>query len=184
MSPTKRDIIDAIVGEATKRQFTGDRRDGDAPPIDLENFHTEIFRYGAKALRARLSRLSYIELLQVGADGVVFLEEERRFKHAAARRAHSQQQSERARRPRLQPAIYAAACHYRGLGKSAKDAWDAIAKSPYRTNGGEIVEIEGSKLSRSKQTIRVVSPDGRKLRHAIKFSQWRQRYWAAAAKPG
>ena len=58
---TRREIIDAIVCEATKWRegnplFLGDERDGRGPPITLENFAIETFRYGVKALRARLSR--------------------------------------------------------------------------------------------------------------------------------
>src|SRR5262245_24363407 len=61
--PTKTDIVDAIIGEATKGQFTSDKRDGAPPPITLKNFLSQTFRYGAKALRARLSRLTLPELL-------------------------------------------------------------------------------------------------------------------------
>jgi hypothetical protein len=59
---TKQAVIDVIVSEAAKI-FTGDKRDGEAPPITLQNFSTEMFRYGARALRARLSRMPYEVLL-------------------------------------------------------------------------------------------------------------------------
>ena len=49
--------------DATKGLFTGDKRDGEAPPITRQNFHSVILRYGARALRARLSQLSHAELL-------------------------------------------------------------------------------------------------------------------------
>ena len=39
--PTKQAIIDVIVAEVTAKQFTGDMRDGDAPPITLQNFQLE-----------------------------------------------------------------------------------------------------------------------------------------------
>jgi hypothetical protein len=61
---SKKNIVDAIIAEATKRIFTGDKRDGDAPPITLQNFLDESLRFGAKALRARLSRLSRAALLE------------------------------------------------------------------------------------------------------------------------
>jgi hypothetical protein len=35
--PTKRDIIDAIIAEATKGLFTGDKRGGAPPPITISS---------------------------------------------------------------------------------------------------------------------------------------------------
>ena len=63
---TKKQLIDYIVYQATRGRFFGDRRDGRAPPITLQNFTQEMFRCGAKALRARLSGLSYRQVLQEG----------------------------------------------------------------------------------------------------------------------
>ena len=56
-------IVDWIVAKATWGHFKGDKRDGEAPPITIQNFVLESPRYGARALRARLSRLSSAELL-------------------------------------------------------------------------------------------------------------------------
>jgi hypothetical protein len=184
--PTKQDIIDAIVGDATKRQFTGDWRDGDAPLIDLKNFHTESFRYGAKALRARLSRLSYAELWSEldAAERVAFLEEEgMRFERAAGRQAHSRQQSERARKSRLSvrcasAAILEAARHYRSRKVrnrkiQAEEAWREIRRQPYETSAGNRVRIEDDKML-------VRSPEGGQIGRSIKPSQWRNSYWPKA----
>jgi hypothetical protein len=191
--PTKTDIVDAIIGEATKGQFAGDKRDGAPPPITLQNFLSETFRYGAKALRARLSRLTYAELLgelETSAVHVATLQDyvknalaqlERDERHADMR-ARSERQSERAKRPRLQPDMVTAARHCRDQGMNTKEAWDAINKTPFVTDDANIVEIVGS--NRLKQRMRVKSPDGRQQKRSIGFNQWRQRYWSAAAKPG
>jgi hypothetical protein len=193
--PSKTDIVDAIIGEATKFQFTGDKRDGAPPQITLQNFLSEMYRYGAKALRARLSRLTYAELLdelETSAVHVATLQEyvknalaqlERDDRYADMR-ARSERQSEIAKRPRLQLAILAAARYYRDQGMNAGEAWDALYKNPFKTVDGSIVKIEGSKLSRLKQRMRVISPDGRIQKRSIGFNQWRQSYWGAAAKPG
>jgi hypothetical protein len=177
---TKVEIIDAIVAEATKGLFTGDKRDGEAPPITRQNFHPETFRYGARALRARLSQLSHAELLGEAADAAAFGSEldavyeeglqllESGDREAAAQ-ANSQRQSQLALRPRLQPAMLAAARHYRALDVSARRAWCSIKRKPYRT-GGETVLIKGGKMW-------VRSPDGTQKRSGIKFEQWRKRYW-------
>ena len=63
---TKKEIIDYLVREATAGLFFGDGRDIKAPPITLQNFTHEMVRCGAKALRARLSGLSYRQVLQEG----------------------------------------------------------------------------------------------------------------------
>jgi hypothetical protein len=60
---TKKEIIDYIVYEATGRLFFGDGRD---TKIALQNFKLEVFRCGAKTMRARLSGLSYQQVLQEG----------------------------------------------------------------------------------------------------------------------
>jgi hypothetical protein len=62
-SPTNKEIIDWMIAAATLGRFKGDKRDGQAPPIKVQNFTNEmIIRYAAKALRARLSRLPFAEL--------------------------------------------------------------------------------------------------------------------------
>jgi len=191
--PTKTDIVDAIIGEATNGQFTGDKRDGTPPPITRQNFLSEMYRYGAKALRARLSRLTYAELLdelETSAVHVATLQEY--VKNAVAQlerddryadmRARSERQSEIAKRPRLQPAILGAARRCRDRGMTAREAWDALYKTPFETDDGDTVEIEGPKL-RLKQRMRVISRDGRQRKRAISFAQWRKNYWTGT-QPG
>jgi hypothetical protein len=184
---TKVEIIDAIVAEATKGLFTGDKRDGEAAPITRQNFHSEKFRYGARALRARLSRLSPAELLREYFEGTKFdtaLQEYKQREIALmehkdredAAQANSQRQSQHARRPRLQRAILAAARHYRALGMYAKQAWSAIKQKPYEIDG-ETVLIVGSK---GKETMCVQSPDGTQKRSGIKDAQWQKSYWRSA----
>ena len=63
---TKKDIVDLIVAAATNKLFTGDSRDGTAPPITFQNFLDEMMRHGARALRARLSALSFADLVSEG----------------------------------------------------------------------------------------------------------------------
>ena len=71
MAPlTKKQVIDYIVCQATRSLFFGDARDSKAPPITLQNFTQEMFRCGAKALRVRLSGLSYRQVLQEGMAAV------------------------------------------------------------------------------------------------------------------
>jgi len=77
---TKKQLIDYIVYQATRGRFFGDRRDGRAPPITLQNFTQEMFRCGAKALRARLSGLSYRQVLQ---EGMAAIEDVQRMQTAA-----------------------------------------------------------------------------------------------------
>jgi hypothetical protein len=191
---SKRVIIDSIVGHVTNGVFTGDKRDGVPPPITLQSFTTEMHRYGAKALRARLSRLTLTELcaeLKASVEHIAGREEYVKAATAQLKRedrdadmqAHSERQRDLAKRPRLQSAILATARHYRGLGLSAGEAWDAIGKIPFTTDDGHTVEIEGSKLSRLKQRMRVRQADGRQRKRAISFAQWRKSYWTGA-KPG
>jgi hypothetical protein len=93
MAPlTKKTIIDYIVRQATRGQFLGDGRDSKAPPITWQNFSQETLRYGAKALRARLSGLLYRQLLQEGMATVEHVE------HAQAQQIASRGQAERAAR--------------------------------------------------------------------------------------
>jgi hypothetical protein len=83
------------------------------------------------------------------------------------------QQAERAKKPRLQPAILAAAQYYRGDKKMAKEAWDLIKKKPFRTSTGETVRIEGGMM-------RVQLRTGTQRRRGIKEAQWQKSYWPAA----
>jgi hypothetical protein len=187
---TKKEIIDWIIAKAAFI-FMGDKRDGETPPITVQNFFLESGRHGAKALRARLSRLSFDELLgeacavrdylQARPSELARLAEEAKRQETA--REHRQRQAEFARKPRLQPAILAAACHYRGRGKNAGQAWDALAKAPFTTSDGSTVEIVGGK-NRLAQQMRVKSPNGRKEKRPIGFAQWRKHYWSAAGKLG
>jgi hypothetical protein len=189
--PTRAEIIDAIVSEATHElcRFTGDTRDGTAPPIRLENFNIEALRYGAKALRARLSRLSRTQLNAELCEAAVYVRTVKDAVRSAAvslesreREELSRQQRERAQKPRLQPAILAAARHYRAQNKTYKEAWRAIKKKPYAASQGETVQIE---TAGRRESMAVHSRDGRRRRLAISESQWRQGYWrAVASKPG
>jgi hypothetical protein len=74
---TKKEIVDWIVAKATFGMFKGDKRDGEAPPITVQNFSLEAGRYGAKALRARLSRLSFAELLTEGIAALDYVRAQR-----------------------------------------------------------------------------------------------------------
>jgi hypothetical protein len=180
--------IDLIVATATGGQYTGDKRDGKAPPITLENFALERSRYGAKALRARLSRLSLTELEAELSAAAAYVKTtppptsiEELVKASVRYR-----QSELGRRPLWwQEPIEAAARHYRPP-KTAKAAWDAIAKEPYEAEKGETVFIKGDK---PEDMMYVRSRDGRQISRPIGFEQWRQRYWPPAkrrvsAEPG
>ena len=169
--PTKKEIVDLIIAEATYGRFKGDKRDGETPPITIQNFTAEMARYAAKALRARLSRLPRVELLTeaiAAADYVKATREQisennelvERYEQEAATQLLRRRQVELAKRPRLQPAIVTAARHYRVQGMSAREAWDAINKTPFSTNDGETVEIDGSKLSRLEQRMRAILRDG------------------------
>lgn len=184
---TKKMMIDQIVADTTHGRFKGDKRDGEAPPITIQNFSLESGRYGAKALRARLSRLSFDELaaeVLAAFDYVKAISQVGEYAEQIERegvaRELRQRQTELGRRPRLQPDILSAARHYRGQGMIAGEAWDALSKTPFATKDGNTVEIVGSKLARLEQRMRVTSRDGRQRKRPIGFSQWRQRYWPAA----
>jgi hypothetical protein len=155
-----------------------------------------MFRYGAKALRARLSKLSFADLLTeaIAADDYLKARQEQssqilklavRYEREETEVALSQRQAEFAKRPRVKAAIVdaivAAARHYRNQQVNAGEAWDALCKTPFRTEDGYIVKIEGSELSRPEQRLCVISPDGTQPKRPIGFDQWRKRYWAAAA---
>src|SRR6516165_7329850 len=150
-NPTKKEIVDWIVAEATLGRFRGDKRDGEAPPITIQNFTNEmVVRYAAKALRARLSRLSYAELLTEAVAAADYVKAQReqisqsgeraeRLEREATARVLSQRQAELGRRSRLQPAILAAAHHYRQIAKKgAKEAWLAIKHKPYEAADGSV----------------------------------------------
>ena len=102
-----------------------------------------------------------------------YVAEAERTDREATAQALRQRQAELGRRHRLQPAIRAAARHYRRLNLTAKRAWQEIEQSPYVASTGETVVVEGDKL-------RVEARDGTRKRMGIKFAQWQKRYWRAA----
>jgi hypothetical protein len=186
---TKTALIDAIVNEVST--YTGDERDGAAPPITVRNFHEEMFRYGAKELRKRLSRMSLKEVLRERDDKAWFDKEmyergeqltaiQERDDREAWAKAFRQQQAERGRRHGPQPEILEAARHYRARGHTAGEAWDLIKKEPFKSPSGATIRIDGPAHKRLSQTMRVISPDGKQLRCVIRFSNWRQLYWPAS----
>jgi hypothetical protein len=190
MDKRRRLIIDRTIAKATWGRFTGDdERDGKTPPITAENF--SIYRYFAKGLRARWTRLSFAKLrVEARAVRAHFKKPselaqlaERVAREKAARELR-ERQAELGRRSRLQPEILAAARYYRDQGMTTREAWDAIRETPFKTDDGHTVEIEGSASQRLKQRMRVRQADGRQQRRPIRFNQWRQVYWTAAAKPG
>jgi hypothetical protein len=183
--PTKQAIIDAIVTEATASLFAGDNRDSEAPPLTLQNFYPETLRYGAKALRARLSRLSHAELLnelQASAAHVVSLQQFAEESFAGLERSDrearvqelSRQQAERGRKHGLQPLILAAARYYRGLGKTAKQAWYDIGQAPFMENAATVAIDKGS------EKMHAWSQSKGQKRRGIGFKQWHSTYWSAA----
>jgi hypothetical protein len=89
---TKKQVIDYIVLGAACGVFFGDGRDSKAPPTGLQSCTEEVYRRGAKALRARLSRLSYRQVLQ---EGIAVVEHRKR---AEAQGLASLGQYERAKR--------------------------------------------------------------------------------------
>jgi hypothetical protein len=182
---TRRDIADLIIAQAIKR-FKGDKRDGDPHPITVQNFHEESYRLGAKALRARLRRLSFQALVEEGVKALDYAEGQQeqlqqhialgeRYQREEALQALRERQAELGRKHALQPTILAAAHHYRGLAMNAKQAWHAIKREPYQTSHGETVMIEDDKMQvRSRARTQRRSP--------IKFAQWQKRYWVAAKR--
>jgi hypothetical protein len=187
---TKR-LIDWIVRKVVFfGMFTGDNRDGKSPRITVENFSIEQGRYGARAYRAQLSRLSPTELWAEARTVAAYYKAPpgelnklaARQKREEAAQAHRERQAKLAKRPRLDPAvsaaIAAAARHYRTPRMTAARAWDALYNAPFKTGDGCIVRIEGPSGNRVKQQLRVIS-DGKQLGHAIRFRQWRK-YWTSA----
>jgi hypothetical protein len=184
---SRKEIVDIVIREATYGLFVGDRRDGDAPPITLQNFTNEMIRYGARALRARLSRLPDVSLLSEATAALehdaarqkqlqVNAEEGERLQSEDEMRVIRGRLAEYGRRHGVQPAILAAAHHYRGRSSmSAKVAWRAIKQNPFKTDG-ETVIIEGDG---DNEIMRVKAQRG-KQRNGIKQPQWQKRYWPTA----
>jgi hypothetical protein len=175
---SKHQIIDLIISKAALGLFTGDKRDGKTPPITFQNFSDEKYRLAAKALRARLSDLSRAELLAEARAALKYHNMRLEWNAQYFARERRERQAELGRRPRLQPAILAAARYYRscqaqGRKMYAGEAWRAIQKAPYRTSDGEIVIVDDNEL-------RVQSRDRTQRRSPIKFAQWQKRYWVAA----
>jgi len=149
---TKKGIVDRMIAAASNSLFTGDNRDGQAPPITPENFVLEQARYAARALRARLKKLSLDELtieLVRYAKYLRLNEEELqqirlrsdRLEDERKRREHSEQQPERGRRHKLQPEILEAACHLRCDRRSAQQAWNYIRTNPFQAENGATVTV-------------------------------------------
>jgi hypothetical protein len=171
---TKHDIIDLIISRATHGLFTCDKLDGKAPPITFENFRDEAFRRGAKALRARLSRLPATDLLNEATAALDLHEARREWISQKLAQERRERQAERGRRHGLQPAILAAARHYRlGRKMQAGKAWSTIKKEPYQTSDGDTVMIEGD-------VMWVRSRAGTQKRSRIKIAHWQKLYWGAA----
>jgi hypothetical protein len=188
--PTKQALIDAIVIKVTS--FTGDKRDGDVPPIKVENYHELIFQRSARAFRAHLSRMSYADLLREDEAAAAYVAWLKAYKENALaqqerddREGERQKQAERGRRRDLQPELLEAAHDYRGRtidGRkmNAGEAWDAIKKNPFTTGSGWIVLVSGPESHRLSQEMRAMLPNGTRIKRPIKFDHWRQRYWPAA----
>jgi hypothetical protein len=191
MEKRRRLIIDRTIVKATFGRFTGDdEHDGKTPPITAENFSIEFYRYFAKGLRARWIRLSSAKLRAEARvvrahfkkpSELTQLAE--RFKREEDARAHRQRQAEFAKMPRVDAAIVdaivAAARHYRKKGMTAAQAWDALYKTPFETEDGYTVKIEGPKLRRLDQRLRVISRDGRQQKRPIGFARFQQKHWPA-----
>ncbi len=186
---TRKEIIDRTIAKATWGRFTGDERDGKTPPITRENVSIELYRYTARGLRARWTRLSYAKLrAEARVVRAHFKPSElaqlaERVAREKAARELRERQGELGRRSRLQPGILAAARYCRGQGMTARKAWDALNEVPFKTDDGSTVEIKGDKRSRLEQRMLVRHADGRQRKRAISFDQWRKGYWTGA-KPG
>jgi hypothetical protein len=187
---TKKEIVDLIVANAQPpyAPLTGDKRDGDTPRITIKNFNDEGARYAAKALRARLSRLSLAKLVKEGIAALEYVDARReqlqqyidqadRNERDDIARALRQRQAELGRRHGLQPPILEAARHYRALDMEAKQAWNAIKQKPFATNDGKTVVIEAAA---KQETMCVLSQQRKQTRSGIKFNYWQRRYWTAA----
>ncbi len=158
---TKKDIIESIIFAATERRFSRHKLVDDLPAVALEDFQNELIQFGEEQLRESLSALSRTELIgamEEWADQLAVLQE--RSGSEATARERNLRQRELAQRPRLQPAILAAARHFRACGLNAGEAWDKIKDAQYRTDDDKTVVIEGSKDQRLNQEMRVVSRQG------------------------
>jgi hypothetical protein len=193
---TKGALIDAIVSKVT--HFTGDKRDGDIPPITVQNFHELIVPRSARAYRARLSQMSCAELLGElsAADafvaGLDAYKEEKlaqlaRDDSEAEDQAFRQDQADHGRRPRRQRELIEAAAHHRpsrtmsGRKMTPLIAWGRIKEHPYVATNGATVMIEGEGKT---ERMLVRSPNGTQRREGILRVTWTKNYWrAAAAKP-
>jgi len=169
-------------------RFLGDKRDGEAPPLTIPNWYDQAARYSAKALRARLSRLSRAELWRELIEGAAYIKAlddmisaSNERVQRAGREAHRRRQAEVASKSRLQADVLLAARHYRDQGVSAKKAWETIRKIPFAADTGNTVEIEDRP---PHQWMRVKRQDGSQESRTIRLKQWRNVYWPAAAKPG
>jgi hypothetical protein len=126
MAPfTKKQVIDYIVGQATRGLFFGDARDSKAPPITLQNFTQEMRRCGAKALRARLSGLSYRQVLQEGMAAVEHVEYAEAQQIAAIGQVEQAAREESVRASHRQ--IAAAIAARRNTSQSVDDAVAGLA---------------------------------------------------------
>lgn len=142
---TKKQIIDYIVCEATHGLFFGDGRDSKAPPITLHNFTQEVFRCGAKALRARLSGLSYRQVLQEGMAAVEHIKYAEAQQITALGQFDQAAREERIRANRRQ--LAAAMDAKRNISRSIDDAVAELAgpllnKHPKWTSHRCAAEIE------------------------------------------
>jgi hypothetical protein len=138
---TKKEIIDYLVLEATSGLFFGDGRDSKAPPSGLQSVTEEVFRCGAKALRARLSGLSYRQVLQ---EGTAAIEHKKR---AEALGLASIGEFERAKREERIRQVAAATTAKRNTSQSVGDAVRELAgpllnKHPKWTSNRCAVEIQ------------------------------------------
>ncbi|MFY9836970.1 MAG: hypothetical protein WAK55_10940 [Xanthobacteraceae bacterium] len=121
--------------------FFGDERDSKAPPSALQNVTQEVFRCGAKALRARLSVLSYQQVLQ---ESMAALEHK---KHAEAQGLAAIGEFERAKREERIRRLAPAMATKRNVSQSIDDAVAELAgphlkKHPTWTSHRCAVEIE------------------------------------------
>jgi hypothetical protein len=89
--------------------------------------------------------------------------------HALRRR-----QADLGRRHRLQPAILAAARHFRARGMTAKGAWRAMKKQPFRTSDGHVAVSNKDQMRHF---------NGKRKRASIGLKHWQDRYWSAAGEP-
>jgi hypothetical protein len=146
---------------------------------DLGALVRAILAAANQVLGARLARLSGAERdteMRIGSSLLAAVVGALSNRAAELEWEERERQVDRAKRPRLQPAILAAAQYYRSCNKIAKTAWDLIKKTPFRISTGETVKVEGG-------TMHVCQRDGTRRRRGIKEQQWQKRYWLAAKPP-